>query len=544
MDATLRRAPGLRTLFFFLFAVTLFPLACAPRRPVTPEDTCSPACGKGQRCAGGRCVCAETDPPCRVDCSETDPGCTAGVQDAESCACVPLGRTRLTEIWIEPAPVVLTPGEFPFLRALARLDDGRQVDVSRSVDWSVGDLSVASLTWPGRLEGVEVGRTTVFAASGEVVGEAPVEVVPAAPVELRGLWVTRWNYDSPADVERIFEQAAAAGFNAIFFQVRGTADAYYDSSLEPWAERLTGTLGEDPGWDPLAVAIESGRREGLEVHAWLNTVPAWSGATPPAESTPRHIYLAHPEWIMQDASGTPMPLGDGYVCVSPGIPEVQDHIVAVVEDLLSKYAVDGIHLDYIRYYGPQYSHDPVSLARYEAARAADPTTTFEDWQRDQVTELVRRVYQRVRQHPGVRLTAAVWHNNDLDVTGSSGYRDYYQDSHRWTREGIIDAIVPMTYFRLDSDPGFAALVDDHLTNGRNGRHVYVGVHAYGRGRGAEVDTSGQAMLENIAYARQAGADGIVVFAYPYLDESGLFGVLADGPFSEPARPPGLPWREP
>ena len=77
------------------------------------------------------------------------------------------------------------------------------------------------------------------------------------------------------------ERAANANFNAIFFQVRGNADAYYASQLEPWASRPSGTLGQDPGWDPLAVAIAEGHARGLEVHAWINVFPSWLGETAP-----------------------------------------------------------------------------------------------------------------------------------------------------------------------------------------------------------------------------------------------------------------------
>lgn len=366
------------------------------------------------------------------------------------------------------------------------------------------------------------------------------ETLGVPPAELRALWVTRWNFRTAADVRNIFTTAQAAGFNTVFFQVRGRADAFYASTLEPWGSELTGTLGQDPGFDPLAVAIAEGDARGMEVHAWLNTVPAWSGSAAPTESTPRHVYLDHPEWIMADPAGIAMPLGSsGYLCLSPGIPAVQDHLIAVVDDIVSGYAVDGIHLDYIRYYGRQYSHDAVSNQRYADAVAVDAALTREDWQRDQVTEIVRRAYTSVQARAGVKLTAAVWHNNDLNVLGSSGYRDYYQDSHAWTEEGILDAIVPMNYFRIDSNPAFDELADDHLAN-RAGRHVYMGVHVLGRG--SEPDPTGAKMLENIEYARSIGADGVALFAWSYLEDNGLWSLLATGPFAQSARVPQPTWR--
>ena len=101
--------------------------------------------------------------------------------------------------------------------------------------------------------------------------------LPPGGEELRGVWVTRWSYDSAEDVERILNDISKAGFNAVFFQVRGSFDAFYQSSIEPWAERLTGNLGTHPGWDPLQTAIDKGHERGLQIHAYINVFPLSSG---------------------------------------------------------------------------------------------------------------------------------------------------------------------------------------------------------------------------------------------------------------------------
>jgi len=364
-------------------------------------------------------------------------------------------------------------------------------------------------------------------------------VTRGLPKELRGVWVTRWRYKSEADVRRIIQTAAQAGVNAVFFQVRGRADAFYHSNLEPWASELTGTLGEDPGWDPLAVALEEAKTQGMELHAWINTVPAWSGGSPPPETTPRHVLLDHPEWLMVDVNGRRQKVGDsGYLCLSPGIPAARDYLLAVMDDLISHYAVDGLHLDYIRYYGATFSHDPVSEQNFLLASGSDPSLSFADWQREQLTELVRGAYGLVRSHPGVKLTTAVWHNNDLAVAGSSGRRDYYQDSHAWIAEGIVDALVPMDYLRIDSNPSFAVLADDHLAHAA-GRHIYLGIHALGRA--SDPDATGAEALRNIDYARAQGAQGVVVFSFGLLEDNGLLGGLSAGPFASPAETPPITW---
>ncbi|HEC35715.1 MAG TPA: hypothetical protein ENI39_04175, partial [Anaerolineae bacterium] len=198
--------------------------------------------------------------------------------------------------------------------------------------------------------------------------------------ERRAVWVTRYDWTSldsdtppmPERIDEIVDNVAGAGFNTIFFQVRAAGDAYYTPGLEPWAARLTGsackTLGQDPGWDPLARLLEKAHAAGLEVHAYVNVYPAWLGETPlPRPTSPEHLFnwLTYDlyyvyDWRQWDSGGTPMPLNQSYLWASPGVDEVQDHIVAVIVDLVSRYAVDGVHLDLARYAGPDYSYDPFS----------------------------------------------------------------------------------------------------------------------------------------------------------------------------------------
>ena len=251
----------------------------------------------------------------------------------------------------------------------------------------------------------------------------------AAPTrEIRALWVTRGEYRSADDVERIVADAASLNFNVILFQVRGNGTVYYKSKLEPWAFELTShdpnTTGKDPGWDPLAVAIAAARKHGVELHAWVNVFPAWrSQQYPPKESA--QLWWAHPEWFMHDAAGERM-LGrdhrvnekvkDWYTFLSPGVPAVQAYLAEVCAEIVANYDVDGLHYDYIRY--PReitevkpafaarakrlgnWSYDPVSLKRFAAETGVatpddDPERWFQ-WRADQVTATVRTIAERVR----------------------------------------------------------------------------------------------------------------------------------------------------
>ncbi len=302
----------------------------------------------------------------------------------------------------------------------------------------------------------------------------PVQT-PTVP-EIRAVWVSRYDWTrlgiSPtvSDVQHVVDVAAQAGFNAIFFQARGAGDAYYTPGLEPWAARLTGslgpTLGQDPGWDPLSEVISRAHAAGLQVHAWVNVYPTWQappsstyGALVPSldvlppQALNRFTYLLDGSgyglgytWRVYDR-----PTSDGYMPIqwnqytwaSPAVPQVQDHVANVVADIVARYNVDGIHLDNVRYPGQQYSLDPFTLAAF----ASDPlsqTLTITDWrpnfQRAQVTQFVARITTQTHAaRPTLTVSAAVW------PSFTQGCQNYYQDSQGWTMSGTIDALAPMLY---------------------------------------------------------------------------------------------------
>jgi uncharacterized lipoprotein YddW (UPF0748 family) len=368
---------------------------------------------------------------------------------------------------------------------------------------------------------------------------------PSANLEARALWVPRWSYSTPADVESIVRKAADANFNVLLFQVRGQGDAYYHSSHEPWADRLTGTLGQDPGWDPLATAIDRAHAAGLQLHAYVNVYPVWLGSTaPPANTTPLHIYhsfngLYENEWVQWHEDGTPMELSSSYLTASPGHPAVADHIVAVCRDILQNYDVDGLHLDYLRYSGPYYSHDPVSRQRFADAQPVG----WADWQRAQITDLVSRLHHEVTTaRPDAVLSVAAWPIYEDkwgwvtygDVT-YDGYDGYYQDSRGWLRDGQADFLAPMLYGSSVQNylDRFQILVNDFVSESY-GRHIYFGIHA-GYSSFSEIET-------RIEISRQAGAEGQAIFAYSLVESNNYWDDFEAGPYAEPAQVPPMPWK--
>jgi uncharacterized lipoprotein YddW (UPF0748 family) len=305
---------------------------------------------------------------------------------------------------------------------------------------------------------------------------------------VRALWVTRFEYKTAADVRAIVANSAALGFNVLLFQVRGQADAYYRSEIEPWAERLGGA---DPGFDPLEVACREAQRRGIQLHAWINTLPAWRGKAPPQDRT--HIVHRRPEWIVTGRDGRRQGFNDHYVALNPCLPEVRDYTVSVVKDIATRYPIDGLHLDYVRFIEGDWSYDARTLRLFKAASGTTPERDPAAWtafRRGAVTELVRQVRQALPG--GLTLSAAVF------PTARSRER-VLQEAELWKRKGWIDWVFPMTY--EDSAGDFRALADEAAARfGAEG--CYPGIGAYKHG------TAEQTLRQ-----MDACREGFAVFSY-------------------------------
>jgi len=292
----------------------------------------------------------------------------------------------------------------------------------------------------------------VFAAS------ARADQPTTFPRPFVGLWITRYDFRTAEDVRRCIALAASIGgengaVTDIFWQVRGQGDAFYKSELEPWGRELLVGLPEgrsEPAFDPLTTAIHEAHARKLKLHAWVNIMPLWKGKAAPI--APTHAYNAHPEWRLKDTAGTPQPLNDHYVIVNPLLPAVHDHIVAVCKDLVSRYPIDGLHMDYVRFVSDSmsdpaaYPRDTESLLMWEQftgrpwQATADDKAALRTLTRDRITVLVNRIKREiVSGRPGAVLTAAVWRRPDL------GRETYLQDAARWLTEGTLDRACPMIY---------------------------------------------------------------------------------------------------
>jgi uncharacterized lipoprotein YddW (UPF0748 family) len=490
---------------------------------------------------------------------------------------------RIVSLAVTPAALTLRVGNVAGVTATATFDDATSADVSGTVSWTinpggVADVQVTSATDNlVRVTANAVGTAQLLASTGGLASNAITVTVSAAQTdggtpaggEVRGVWVTRFAYNTQPEVEAIIDKAAASGFNVVYFQIRGNGDAYYQSALAPWAKKLTGTLGQNPGWDPLQVAITRAHQRGLQLHAYWNVFAAWpvpagcstsgtctcqptqglaDSCTLPEASPagmPTHYLRANPMKMAVNSAGKSV--DTEYYWFNPGDPAVRAHLLDVAKELLTNYQVDGLHLDRVRYPGTWSSYDAVSNAEYAALPAPKPTR--EDWQRSNVTKMVSALYDAVRQlRPTAVLSASVWgiYKPLTGCSTSQGYGNYFQDSIGWMKAGVIDAIDPMIYWDIGTGCTDWSKHLDIFMAGANGRHVIAGMHA--------LDNSAprpDRIAARISYARQVGAAGTTLFASTYLNQAPATGGQPDtwatfraagGPFVADAGTPPITWR--
>jgi uncharacterized lipoprotein YddW (UPF0748 family) len=368
------------------------------------------------------------------------------------------------------------------------------------------------------------------ATAALVLALVPVEARAAAPPspEVKGLWVVRTALLSPDTVDRVVDDASRGGFNALFVQVRGRGDAFYSSRVVGRSPLLA---NQPASFDPLARLLDRAKARGLEVHAWINVLlTAHFGLA----LSPGHMLRVHPEWVMVPKAVARAGLGarnaellrlvsqaaradndvEGYY-VSPAAPPVAAHLEEVIRELVRGYALDGLHLDFVRYPGPDYDYSRSALEAFRKANrgegellagpARDPQA-WDAFRRATLTNLVARLTAAARAaKPGLRFSAAVAPDEAQAVS------QRFQDWPRWLAEGFLDAICPMAY--TPDSRIFRAQIESAVARARPKPAVWAGIGAY------RLTVDGT--VEKIRLARQAGAAGIVVFSHESLQRGDM-----------------------
>ena len=386
------------------------------------------------------------------------------------------------------------------------------------------------------LTGTKVALLGVALALAFTMGKTSV----AAPDEVRALWVQRATLNSSESISRMISTASSNGFNAIFVQIRGRGDAYFNSGIEQRASSLTGT---PEGFDPLGETITQARSVGLSVHAWVVVNLVSSATDLPASSD--HVIYQHPNWLMVPRALAPELMKINFnspeylglltrwtranaeniegLYLSPMHPDALTYTTQVVEDLVTLYDIDGVHLDYVRYPNNNFDYSKYALDRFKAeiqstislderARVdklesidpfAYPETFPEQWKQirmAQLTALVARLSNTIhRIRPSALVSAAVIPDYTDALVNT------FQDWRTWVDNGFIDSLCPMAY-TIDAEV-FATQIKE-IRALTPGSQLWAGIGAY--------RLSPRQTLKNINTAKELGANGIILFSYDNL----------------------------
>ena len=376
--------------------------------------------------------------------------------------------------------------------------------------------------------------------------------------EFRAFWVDAYHpgYRNAAEVSQLVADVRAAHANTIIVEVRRRGDAYYNSSLEPKSPDIAS--GFDPLADLVAKAHDTDQGPRLEVHAWIVCFPVWDSDT--VRPSPEHVYSRHPDWLTRNDQGDTWNYKD--FTLDPGHPGVQKFLYDISMDIISRYDVDGFHLDYIRYCNNTFGYNPKAVARFNAltGRAGRPPKLDREWmqfRRDQVTGLVRKIYLNAlalkplikisvagnSYAPGIA-TLAQWPRG-------SAYFTTLQDWRAWLEEGMVDLVLPMDYFRAEknADDWNRWTIFDKDNAGQRG--VVIGLAHYLNNL-----TNALAQMHSARTASPDGnhALGLALYSYGEMATNHFSGVNyfdcltkttpydSDPIFARPVPVPDLPWK--
>ncbi|MEM9914361.1 MAG: family 10 glycosylhydrolase [Planctomycetota bacterium] len=339
-------------------------------------------------------------------------------------------------------------------------------------------------------------------------GPGPAGEVDGAFRDYRAVWLSRFEFSNEASIRGRIQAIADAGFTEVVFQVRGQGDVLFPSSYETWDpyEFPSGA----PSFDPLGVAVEEAHNQGLNIHAWLNTIPMWRDTSSPHQppTNPNHFYNAHPELRLKDINGNDMPLSSGqYVGVNPTHPGTVYHLTGLIGEMVRNYDLDGVHLDYIRMVTSgssstlTYPQDPDSRARFTNETGLNPDTApnqYKVWVGDKITALVAAVQDTVAaEDPDAQLSAAVWRDYDI------GTNDYQQRADEWVEGGLLDTAMPMIYTSND------ALFRNNFLKWKS-LTPNAGISA---GLGSYLHPDADQTIRQLDTAQYLGANGYTAFSY-------------------------------
>ncbi len=384
---------------------------------------------------------------------------------------------------------------------------------------------------------------TLLATVFCLAAEADAQLAMDAPKrELRAVWLTTINgldwpdtkATSPAGIERqkqelrnILDKLKAANFNAVIFQTRIRGTVVYPSQIEPWDGCLTGRFGQAPGYDPLAFAVEECHRRGMQIHAWVVAVPGNKSAQIKALGA-QALGKRVPQLVIKTNEGN---------MLDPGQPGTADYVASICEEIVRGYDIDGLNFDYLRYPEKEISFsDGATYRRYASAGQS-----LADWRRENINRLVETIHRRVKAiKPWVALSCSpvgkYADTRRYPAGGWNALNAVSQDAKLWLREGWMDILMPMQYFR--GRHYYPFLLD--WQEDAAGRTIASGLGVY------QIDRQQQnwplsEMESQISYCRRYGVGGQVFFRSRFVTDNtkGIYNLLRYNLYRTQALPPAI-----
>lgn len=354
--------------------------------------------------------------------------------------------------------------------------------------------------------------------------------------EFRGVWVaTVANIDFPSapglpnnvlktEWDELLDYVEEFGFNAVIVQIRPAGDALYPTELAPWSYYLTGEQGKAPlgEFDPLQYMLETTHERGMEFHAWLNPYRATMNLDT-SRLAADHRLRSDPDWFLTYGKK---------IYFNPALPEVRQHIVDVVGEVVDRYNVDAIHFD--DYFYPYKIKDTPFPDDTDFTRYGGGFTDIADWRRSNTDSLILGVKDRIRNSkPWVQFGISpfgVWRNASVDPidgsptrAGQTSYDDLYADILKWLREGWIDYVAPQLYWSIDYPLADYETLVYWWGNHTYGRNLYIGQAGYKVGDNpvAEWNTGNEIGRQLNLNRNISTVDGTILFSLRSLRANSL-----------------------
>ncbi|KKY02176.1 cell surface protein [Paraclostridium benzoelyticum] len=319
--------------------------------------------------------------------------------------------------------------------------------------------------------------------------------------EMSAAWIsTVYNLDWPSSTSKnnpqmqkqelinMLDELKETGINTVILQVRPKADALYKSSINPWSDVLTGTAGKDPGYDPLKFAIEEAHKRNMDIHAWFNPYRVTTSGTDfnkLADNSPARL---HPNWVVSY---------NNKLYYDPGLPEVREHIVDTITEVVRNYNIDGIHFD-------DYFYPDSNFTDSQTYNKYGNGMEIGDWRRSNVNNLLKDVKTYIKSiKTNVKFgvsPSGIWRNKSSDPTGSDtrgseSYSTQYADTRYWIKNNLIDYVTPQVYWPIGYSVADYSKLVSWWSNEVSGSSVnlYIGQGIYKQGTGDWVgqDIAGQ-----------------------------------------------------